>query len=64
MPDHMSLQINIQQDDEDYRPITRREARRENCKLCTILSVQGILLVGMVVFLAWGYYKIFTGGTF
>lgn len=60
VPDHINLQVNIQEED-DY-PITRREARRENCKVCTILSVQGVLLVGMVFFLAWGYVKIFTGG--
>lgn len=62
LPDHMSLQINILQDDEDHRPITRREARHENCKICTILSVQGIMLAGMICFLVWGYTKIFTGG--
>ena len=62
LPDHTSLQINILQDDDEHRPITRREARSERCKICTILSVQGILLVGMVTFLVWGYTKIFTGG--
>jgi len=61
MPDHMSLQISLQEDD-DFVPITRREARRENCKVCAILSVQGVVLVGMICFLVWGYFKMFTGG--
>ena len=58
LPDHIRLQINIQQDDDDHRPITRREARSERCKVCAILSAQGVLIMGMVGFLIWGYVKI------
>ena len=61
MPDHMSLQINLEEN-EDNIPITRREARRENCKVCAAISVQWIVLVRMICFLVWGYFKVFTGG--
>jgi len=61
LPDHVSLQINIQQDDDEYRPVTRREVRKEQCKVCAILSVQSTCLLGMLGILVWGYAKIIIG---
>jgi hypothetical protein len=61
LPDHLRIQINIPLDDDDYRPITRREARLERCKVCAILSVQCTLMLGILVFATWWYVKLVTG---
>lgn len=58
LPDHIRLQINIPADDDDYRPVTRREARHERCTICAIMSVQGIMLLGLVLFIAWAYLNL------
>lgn len=58
LPDHIRLQINIPQDDDDHRPITRREARNESCKICAVISVQGILILGLISIVVWGYMKL------
>jgi hypothetical protein len=55
LPDHIRLQINIPNDDDDLRPLTRKEARIESCKICAVLSLQGILVVGLAIACIWGY---------
>jgi len=60
LPDYIQLQIQIPRED-DLQPMTRREMRREKCKICAILSTQGILLTGVIGFVVWGYVKIIMG---
>jgi hypothetical protein len=59
MPENTPLQIIIHQDEDEYRPITRKEVRKEQCKICAILSVQSTCMLGMLGVLIWGYTKIF-----
>jgi hypothetical protein len=59
MPENTPLQIVIHQDEDEYRPITRKEVRKEQCKVCAILSVQSTCMLGMLGVLIWGYTKIF-----
>jgi hypothetical protein len=58
LPDYIRLQINIPQDDDDHRPITRREARNERYKICAVMSVQGILIAGLISIVIWGYMNL------
>lgn len=57
LPDYLQLQIQIPNDDE-LQPLTRKEMRREKCKVCAILSTQGILISGLIGVCIWGYVKI------
>ena len=61
LPDHVRLQINIPLDDDDHRPITRKEARLERCKVCAILSVQCTLMLGILGAAAWFYVRLAMG---
>ena len=60
LPDYLQIQIQIPEDDE-RQPLTRRELRREKCKLCAILSTQGILITGLIGACVYGYYMIIVG---
>jgi hypothetical protein len=60
LPDYIQLQVDIPKDD-DLQPLTRREMRREKCKICAILSTQGVLLTGLFAVVVWGYLKIIMG---
>jgi hypothetical protein len=60
LPDYVQLQIEIPRDD-DLQPLTRRDMRREKCKICAILSTQSILLMGLLGVVVWGYVKIIMG---
>jgi len=60
LPDFLQLQIQIPKDDE-LQPLTRREMRREKCKLCAILSTQGVLITGLIGACVYGYYRIIVG---
>lgn len=57
LPDLLQLQIQIPNDDE-MQPLTRKEMRREKCKLCAILSTQGVLISGLIGACVYGYYTI------
>ena len=57
LPDYLQLQIQVPNDDE-LQPLTRKEMRREKCKMCAILSTQGILISGLIAVCVWGYVKI------
>lgn len=59
-PDTTLIKVVIEDDDE-MRPFTRREMRKERCKICTILSVQGIVIIAGISFVLWGYVKIIMG---
>jgi hypothetical protein len=62
LPDYLQLQIQIPDDDDDeMQPLTRREMRREKCKVCAILSTQGVLISGLIAACMYGYYTIFVG---
>jgi hypothetical protein len=61
MPKYSALQIIIPHDDEEMLPFTRKEMKREKCKICTILSVQGVLMLVLLGFIIWGYAKIIMG---
>jgi hypothetical protein len=59
LPDYLQLQIQIPNDDDDEtRPLTRKEMRREKCKLCAILSTQGILILCIIGVCIFGYFNI------
>ena len=58
LPDLMQLQIQIPKDDDELQPLTRREMRREKCKVCAILSTQGVLISGLIGACVYGYYTI------
>jgi len=60
LPDFLQLQIQIPRDDE-LQPLTRKELKREKCKLCAILSTQGILITGLIGAFVYGYYTIIVG---
>lgn len=60
LPDYLQLQIQIPKDDE-LQPLTRKELRREKCKLCAILSTQGVLITGLIGACVYGYYTIIVG---
>jgi len=60
LPDFLQLQIQIPKDDE-LQPLTRREMRREKCKICAILSTQGILITGLIGACVYVYYMIIVG---
>lgn len=59
LPDIVKLQIQIPKDDDDLQPLTRKEMRREKCKVCAILSTQGVLISGLIGVCVWGYVNIF-----
>ena len=61
LPDYHHIQINIIQDDEELQPFTRREIRRERCKVCAILSVQSAAMLGLLGVVVWGYARIILG---
>lgn len=61
LPDYQAIQVNIQQDDEEMQPLTRKEMKREKCKICTILSVQSVVLTGLAAVVVWGYVKLIMG---
>ena len=60
LPDFLQLQIQIPKDDE-LQPLTRKEMRREKCKVCAILSTQGVLITGLIGACVYGYYAIIVG---
>ena len=60
LPDYLQLQIQIPKDDE-LQPLTRKEMRREKCKVCAILSTQGVLITGLMAACLYGYYTIIVG---
>ena len=55
---NLQLQIQIPKDDDELQPLTRREMRIEKCKLCAILSTQGVLISGLIGACIYGYYTI------
>jgi len=59
LPDFIQLQIQIPRDDDELQPLTRKEMRREKCKVCAILSTQGVLISGLIGVCLWGYVNIF-----
>ena len=60
LPDFLQLQIQIPKDDE-LQPLTRKEMRREKCKVCAILSTQGVLITCLIGACVYGYYVIIVG---
>ena len=61
LPDQYQIQVNIIQDDEELQPFTRREIRRERCKVCAVLSVQSAAMLGLLGVVVWGYARIILG---
>jgi|Laugrespbdmm15dd_1035085.scaffolds.fasta_scaffold112034_1 hypothetical protein len=61
LPDVLQLQIQIPNDDDELRPLTRKELRREKYVVCAILSTQGILISGLIAACVYGYYTIIMG---
>ena len=60
--DAVVLQINIPPEkDDDLRPLTKRDLRREQCIVALVMSIQGTLVVSLVGVVLWMYVKLIMG---
>jgi hypothetical protein len=59
-PEHTSIQITIPKDDdyEDTRPLTRREMRCEQWKIGTAMSLQCLILAGVLIGVTYFYVNL------
>ena len=62
MKDHVVLQINIPPEkDDDMRPLTRKELRREKCIVGLVMGVQGLFVTSLIAVVVWMYVKLILG---
>ena len=60
--DHVVLQINIPPErDDDSRPLTRKEMKREKCVVALVMSIQGVLVASLFGAVMWMYVKLIMG---